>query len=75
MTGLGRNEQFVPIGRERRFHDLPEGSFGRTVGRTVVISQVEMRDTLVERIVKFPFAVRKSIHIAEVVPQAQRDFR
>ena len=75
VAGLGGDEQFVAVGREGLFHDLPEGLLRRPVGGTVVIGQVEVDDTVVEGVVGHLQGVGQRVHIAEVVPQAQGDFR
>jgi hypothetical protein len=47
-TGLGGDDQFVAVGKEVFFDDLAEGFFGRSVGRAVIIGEIEMRDAEIE---------------------------
>src|SRR6187455_2813277 len=56
-------------------HEGAEGFFRRTRRRTVVVSQVEMRDAEVERTACDGSAVLEHIDVTEVVPQTQRDGR
>ena len=74
VTSLGRDEQFVPIGRERLLHDLAKGLFGRSVTGTVIVGQVKVHNAMVEGVVSHLEGVGKRVHVSEVVPQAQGDF-
>lgn len=71
MSGLGGDEQFVPIGHEGFLHNHSESLFGGTVGRTVIVGEVEMRDSTVEGIVRHGLGIGKCVHVAEVVPQSE----
>ena len=75
VAGLGGNEQFVAVRPERTFHDAAEGLFGRTVGRAVVVGQVEMRDAPVEGVMQHTPGVGEGPLGPEVLPKAERQRR
>ena len=75
VAGFGRDEKLVPVGGEGLFHNLPEGLFGRSIRRSVVVGQVKVDNPVVKSIVGHFQGAGKGVHVSEVVPQAQGDFR
>ena len=73
IARLGGDEQLVAEGGEGLAHDHPERFLGRPVGRTVVVGEVEVDDTVVEGVMGHLQGVRERVYVAEVVPQAQGD--
>ena len=72
VTRLGRNEEFVAVGSERLLHQTAEVLLGRTVGRAVVVRQIEMDDSPVERVMGHLTHFGEGLLAAEIVPHAER---
>ena len=70
---LGRDEQLVAIGTEVFVHHAPQRLLGRTIGRSVVVSQVEVGDTVVEGVTQNLFRALVVVDTTEVMPQAKTD--
>ena len=75
VTGLCGNNQLIPIRREVKLQQTAKRLLRRTVGRAVIISQVEMGDAQVKRAARDGPAVFKRIGAAKVVPQSERKQR
>ena len=71
IAGFRRDEQFVAIGPEVLVHQSSHRLLGRTIDRTIVVSQVEMRDAVVEGIMGNLPASLIWIHAAEIMPKAE----
>ncbi len=56
-------------------HDAAEIFFRRTVGRAVVVGEIEMGDAVIEGILQDGAAGFEDIGTTEILPQAQRDRR
>ena len=68
IAGFGGDDQLIAIGKEIFFQDLAESFFRRSVGRAVVIGEIEMRDAEIEGAAQHGAAIFEVIHAAEVVP-------
>ena len=75
MTGFGRDYHFIPITLEVLSQNSSEINFGTSGNRTVIVCQVEMSDTMIERILNHVGCHIEIVHTTEVVPQPQRDQR
>jgi len=69
------HDHLVAVRVEILAHERAEGLFGRPRRRTVVVSQVEVRDAEIERAARDVAAVLEYIDVAEVVPEAERNGR
>ena len=75
VPGLGRDYELVPERGQILAEQLAEVLLRRAEGRSVVVRQVDMRDTEVERATEDrPLDVERPF-VAEVVPQAKRHGR
>ena len=73
--GFRRDHELVPVSSKVRLQDPAEVRFGAAVRRAVVVRQVEVRDPKIEGAPQDgALTVERSVG-AEVVPQAQGDFR
>ena len=69
VTGLGRHKQFVAIRLEGFLHNESESLFGTAIRRTVIVRQIEMRDAMVESIMRHRQRMRQRIDVTEIMPQ------
>ncbi len=69
---LGGDQQLVAMAAEVLAQNLAEVLFGRAVGRTVVVGEVEVGDAAIEGATNDGAAGLEDIGSAEVLPQAQR---
>ncbi len=72
---LGRDHELVAEGREILLQEHPERLLGGSVGRPVVVREVEVRDAEVERAAHDRTAGLERPVAAEVLPEAERDGR
>src|SRR5208283_2422600 len=72
-AGLGRDDEFVAVGKEILLQDLAESFFRRSVGRAVIIGEIEMRDAEIEGAAQHGAGIFKVVYSAEVVPQSERN--
>ena len=72
---LRRDEEFIAIRTEVVFHQAPQGLFCRTVGRAVVVGEIEVCDAVVEGITCYLTTSLIGVNAAEVVPEAETDLR
>ena len=70
---LGRDHELVAVRNEVLGEDPTEVDLGRTVGRSVVVGQVEVGDALVEGTTKDGALRLERLVVPEVVPQPERD--
>ena len=70
MSGLGGYEEFVAMGVERLLHVSAETLLGRTIGRTIVVGQIEVANAVVERVVHDIKPDRLVVIVAKIVPKA-----
>ena len=75
VSGLGRDDELVPVGREVGSQDAAEALLGGAGRRAVVVGEVEMRDAAVEGAAQDRPPGLEGVQAAEVLPQAQRDRR
>ena len=75
VAGLRGDEQFIAEGAEVVVHQSAEGLFGGPIGRTVVVCQVEVGDTMIEGIVCDLTTALIGVDASEVVPESQRHLR
>ena len=69
VTGLGRHKQLVAIRLEGFLHDESEGLFGTAIRRAVIVRQIEMRDAMVESIMRHRQRMGQRIDVTEIMPQ------
>ncbi|MBG9885556.1 hypothetical protein ABE10_02925, partial [Bacillus toyonensis] len=74
-AGFRGDDELVAVGPQILREDAAEVLLRRSVGRTVVVRQIEVRDTPVERVAQERALVVERDVVAEVPPQAQRDRR
>ena len=71
VAGLAGDDQLVAMGVKIRLQDATKVRLGRAVRRAVVVGQVEVGDTAVERAPDDRPLGRERPIIAEVLPQPQ----
>ena len=74
-SGLGGDDQFVPVGRQVELEDVAEGLFGRAIGRSIVVGQIQVCDTVVKGGAHCSAPIFKHIDAAKIMPQAEREQR
>src|SRR3954452_11923878 len=72
VTGLRRDDQLVAKGAEVLGHPAAEILFRRTVGRSVVVGEIEVGDAEIEGAPEHRAAGLEIVDAAEIVPQAER---
>ena len=73
VASLGAYNKFIPIGLEISRHHATEINLGLPIGRTVIISEVEVSDTAIERTTQHGTLRESGVKISKVVPQSQRN--
>ena len=73
VAGLGGDHELVAVGGEVAAEDVAHVRLGRSVGRSVVVGQVEVRHAQVEGPAQDPAAVLARPVVAEVLPQPEGD--
>ena len=74
-SGFAGDDEFIAVRRQIRCHDATEIFFSGTGNRTVVVGEVEVGDSEVERGFHHGGAVFQHVDRAEVLPQTERDRR
>src|SRR5271166_6446553 len=72
-AGLGANDEFVAVGGELAMKDAAEILLSGNGRRTVVVCKVEVGDAEVEGTPEHGLTILKGIHVAKIVPKAERD--
>jgi len=75
VASLGGDDQFVAVGAQVRPKDPAEVRLGRAVGRAIVVGQVEVGDTAVERARDDRPLGRECPVVTEVLPESESDRR
>ena len=72
---LGGDDKFVTVGAQVLLEQAAERLLGRSVGRPVVVREIEVRDAAVERAPQHRARRLERLVAAEVLPEPQRDRR
>ena len=75
ISGLGRDDQLIPVRTPVHIHVTAEIPLRFTVGRSVIVGQVKMRDALIKRGAENLLLCGKRCDVSKVVPQSQRKGR
>src|SRR5205823_12757110 len=67
------DDQLVPVGLEILAEDPPEVDLRTAIRRPVVVGEIEVRDSQVERATEDRAARHQRPVVAEVLPQPERD--
>ena len=73
VTRFGTDDELVTVGLEVGGQDAAEVDLRLTVGRTVVVGEIEVGDATVEGTTQHGTLGRPWVKVSEVVPQAQGD--
>ena len=65
VASLGTNNEFVPVGLEISRHDATEIDLGLSIGRTVIISEVEVGDAAIESATQHGTLRRSGVKISK----------
>jgi hypothetical protein len=72
-SGFGGDDKFIAVGTKIFFENLAKGFFGGSVGRAIVVGEIEVSDAEVEGAAEHGASVFEIIVATEVVPEAERD--
>ena len=75
VAGLARDEELVAIRSEILVHQSAHGLLGRAIHRSVIVSQVEVGNAMVESIMRNLATALVGVHTTEVVPESQTHLR
>ena len=73
VASLGGNEEFVAIRTEGVVHESSERLLGGTINGTVVVGEIEVRDTVVEGKAGDVAAALVGVYAAEIMPETETD--
>ena len=75
VSGLGRDDQFIPVRTPVHIHMTAEIPLRFAVGRSIIVGQVKMRDALIKRRAENLLLRGERRNVPKVVPQSQRKGR
>ena len=75
MTGLGRNNHFIPVALKVLSQNPAEIGFRTSGNRTVIVCQIKMSDSMIKSKLNHVGRYLEIVHTAEIMPQSQRDKR
>ncbi len=74
VSGLGRDDQLVPVWAKILLEDPAEVGFGGAVWRAVIVGEIEVNDTEIECLPQDRALCLQGATVPEVLPQAERYF-